>query len=325
VILLHVGGASTASILVSVFVIFFLIFAVSFAFGKIPEGQSRFSAEWFAAWFKASLPRLLVAGAFATILGLAGIFLGDDPGSDDNSVSAASCESSIPPLTGNPITDDRLLAAIDGWEQVADAADSGDVARVQTLYVTTDAHNVTHDIDRPLREADPDLAMDLCLAVVVIENQMATDLDAEVIAREATRVAGFLQEARAIPELAAPAPTASGGGACGQPIGAVTTQQLTTQRFDSAIADMRQVAEQAETAPQDQLSTLFFGDAHNITHDVDGPLREADEQLALDLCESVLTLERQVGNAFDRAVIAEEASRSADLLEEAASALGVTD
>jgi hypothetical protein len=116
-----------------------------------------------------------------------------------------------------------------------------------------------------------------------------------------------------------------GDGPCADPIGAATNQQLTAARFDAAIADMRAVSEQAASASEDELAALFSGDAHNITHDVDGPLRDTDRQLAMDLCESVVVIETQLGGQFDRAAIAEEAAVSADLLEEAARVLGVTD
>jgi hypothetical protein len=326
VILLHVGGASTASIVVSIVVIFFFIFAISFAFGPIPEGESRLSGGRFAAWFRASLPRLVVAGTFAAALGAAGILLGDDPGDDGNAANAANCDAPLAPFTGNPPTEDRLIAAADGWRGIAAAAREGDIDRVRALYYTTDAHNLTHDIDRPLREVDSDLARDMCLAVIVIENQMVTGLDTEVIAREADRVAAFLDEARpAVAALPVPTPGAV-GGACTTPIGAVTDQPLTAQRLQAAVDTMRQIAETAATAPPEGTRTLFFGDAHNITHDIDGPLRAADEDLAVELCRSVLELEQQLGTEdFDAVIVAERADASAASLEAAGRALGISE
>ena len=325
VILLHVGGASTASIVVSIVVIFFFIFAISFAFGPIPEGGSRLSGDRVTAWFRASLPRLAVAGAFAAALGAAGILLGDDPGDDDNAANAATCDAPLAPYTGNPPTEDRLIAAADGWRSIAAAAREDDIDRVRALYYTTDAHNLTHDIDGPLREVDNDLAGDMCLAVIVIENQMLTGLDTEVIARESDRVAAFLDEAR--PAVAA-LPTSSPGptsAVCATPIGAVTDQPLTEDRIGGAVEVLREIAATAATAPQGITRTLFLGDAHNITHDIDGPLRAADEELAIELCRSVLELEQQLAGDFDVGVIVQEAEASAAGLEAAGRALGISE
>jgi hypothetical protein len=326
VILLHIGGASTASIIVSVVVIFFFIFAISFAFGPIPEGGSRFSGDHIGAWFRASLPRLAVAGVFAAALGAAAILLGDDPGDDDNTANASTCEAPLPPFTGIPPTEDRLVAAADGWREIAAAARADDIDRVRTLYYTTDAHNLTHDIDGPLREVDADLARDMCLAVIVIENQMVTGLDTVVIAREADRVAAFLDEAR--PAVAA-IPTASAGpvsDVCDAPIGAVTDQPLTAERIAGAVQVLRDIAATAATAPQGITRTAFLGDAHNITHDIDGPLQTADEALAVELCNTVLELERELASGnFDAAVVTELAEASAAGLEASGRALGITE
>lgn len=323
VISLHIGGASTASVVVSIVVIFFMIFAVSFAFGSIPEGHSRFSGESLRAWLKASAPRLVVSGVFAGALGVAAFQFGDDP--SEGASTSEICETGVPPLSGQALTEVRLLGAIDGMEQMSAAAERGDAERVQTLFVTLDAHNVTHDIDRPLRERDRDLARDLCLSVIVLENQMAGTLDTEVIAREAAAIAGRLQEARGLLDLAAVAITpVPGASVCTQPLGAVTAGPLTPARIGAAAATLREIASQAQTLDAAQLGTLFFGDAHNITHDIDGPLRAADDALAVQLCESVYALEGSFGAELQRDTIERESATSADLLEEAGRALGIT-
>ena len=320
-ITLHIGGASTASVIVSVFLIFFLFFAVSFAFGRIPEGGRRFSSAWIGAWFRASLPRLLVAGAFAGALGLAAVLLGNNPGGSASAGSA--CRQPLAPLTGQAVSQTRLVAAVGGMEQIADTAATGDANRAQTLFFSLDAHNVTHDIDRPLRAVDEKLAYDLCLNVIVLETQMATTLDTEVIEREARALSQQLTSARDVLDFSATPLPGQVMDPCAGPLGVVTNEPLTAQRLQAAIEATRQVSAEAATGDEIELKTMFFGDAHNITHDIDGPLRQADEQLGIDLCNSVLKLEREFSVSFNRRVIADRANETADLLEQAGQTLGI--
>ncbi len=317
----HIGGASTASIIVSVFLIFFLIFAVSFAFGRMPEGGRRLSAAWVGAWFRASVPRLIVAGVFAGALGLAAILLGNNSGAPVTAGSA--CRQPVIPLTGLPVTNARLVGAIAGMERIAEAAAGGDTGEARTLFFSLDAHSVTHDIDRQLRAADDKLAYDLCLNVIVLETQMATTLDLEVIEREANAIAQQLTSARGVLDFSATASPGQVEDPCSQPIGAATNGPLTANRLQAAIGSMRNFAGDAPDVGQLELRAEFLGDAHNITHDIDGPLRQADEQLAVDLCHAVLVIERELSLSFNRQVIAENATLAADLLEEAGRALGI--
>jgi hypothetical protein len=71
------------------------------------------------------------------------------------------------------------------------------------------------------------------------------------------------------------------------------------------------------------LHVRFAGDAHNLTHDIDGPLRRIDPELGIDLCHGVLALEREFASEPDREVIATEAERTASLMEAAGAALGI--
>jgi hypothetical protein len=317
---LHIGGASTASVLVTVTVIFFLIFAVSFAFGDVPTGQRRFSREWIAAWARTSAPRLAIAGLFAAAVFATSSMFG---GSEDNGASAAGCDEGVPPLSGKAVTDARILGAMEGMSRIAEAAENDDIGEAQSLFFTLDAHNLTHDVDAPLRSINPALARDLCLRVIVLENQMAETLDGEVIAREAAAIAVLLDEARA--EIAkAPSPTGiSSSDPCEGPIGAVTDHPLTADRINGVILAYQDLTRRAPEAAQGELQEVFAGDAHNLSHDIDGPLREVDPALAVDLCNSVLVLEREFAGDFSRDLIAIEAEKTARILEEAGQAMGI--
>jgi hypothetical protein len=323
-IALHIGGASTASVVVTLFLIFFLIFAVSFAFGKIPEGHARLSPGWTRDWFRASLPRLLVAGVFAGALGVAAFTIGDNSTSGPASAGDA-CSQPVAPLTRQPLTDQRLAGAIAGMGQIAAAAAAGETARAQALFFTGDTHNVTHDIDSYLRDADSGLARDLCLSVVVLENQMAGTLDANVIEREAVAVSAALTRAGDVVHLSSTATPVQAAEPCAEPIGAVTNEPLTAQRISAAVASMREIEDKTAAADPAGLKAIFFGDAHNITHDIDYPLRQADPVLAVDLCLAVLELEREMSEGFDRSVIKENAADAARLLDEAGRALGIAE
>lgn len=89
------------------------------------------------------------------------------------------CAGSIPPLTTGPVTQERLEAAVRKMGEVQQAAVAGDRATASAAFAG-DTHAVTHDIDQPLRAADPLLARDLCESIVIIEQQFngANDLGA---------------------------------------------------------------------------------------------------------------------------------------------------
>ncbi|HEY5638915.1 MAG TPA: hypothetical protein VIW01_02590 [Dehalococcoidia bacterium] len=318
---LHVGGASTAAVLVTVVAIFFLILAMSFAIGAVPEGQRRFSGEWCAAWFRASLPRIFAAGAFSTLL-----FVGSSLSGSSDTTDAQICDLPLAPLTGQSITSLRLNAAVTGMQEIASAAREGDASAAQSLFYTSDAHNVSHDVAGPLFSADQDLARTLCESVVSLENEIAGELRPEVIAAHAGSTASALQVASAALNLgddAKPIPGAS--GPCALPVGAIGVLPLTDERLVAAVAAFRETAATARAGDVIEASEAFAGDAHNITHDIDGPLRNADAALAVDLCESVSEIERQFATAADTTVIADEAEASAVLLEEAGRLLGITE
>lgn len=319
---LHIGGASAGSVLVVLVALFFLIFAISFAFGGVPEGGRKFSRAWSMAWVKASLPRMVVAGAFCALLFL-GSALSGNSGGASNSV-AATCEQQVAPLTGNPPTEARVTFAIDGMERIAEKAASNDANGARTIFFMEDAHNLTHDIDAALRDENPEMARRLCLSVIVLENQMAaSSIDTGVVAREAAQIAAILGEARTVIDFGAPTPSSLAMGPCGGAIQAVTDEPLTERRVNDAVASMEEVAELVGSGRAEEARQLFFLDAHVITHDIDGPLRREDEQLAVDLCESVVAIETQIGSDFDRAAMQAEAEKAASLLEAAGEALGI--
>lgn len=317
--LLHIGGATPASVAAVVTVIFLLIFAMSFAFGSVPENERRFTKPWLRAWLKASAPRLVIAALFSV-----GVFVGSALWGSASS-AAANCENPLPPLSGGAITDARLVTAIGSLNDMADAADSGDTARVQTLFYTTDAHNLTHDIDRALRQNDAGAAKKLCAHVIALENQIGGPLDLTAISQQTKVIAADLQNARGILAASTIATPITTGGLdpCAQSLPAITTGQLSASRLTVAISELRRAGSFAANGDQNNAQATFVGDPHNLSHDIDGPLRAVDSGLALKLCQSIVAIELHLGDKYDAQTMQTEAEKAADLIQQAGLALGI--
>ena len=109
------------------------------------------------------------------------------------SVCAGSIGSSIQPLTTGPITKERLEAAAQKMREVQQTAAAGDDASARAAF-SGDTHAVTHDIDRPLRAADPVLARDLCESILAIELEFRGAGDLKAVAAEAGVSAQLLED-----------------------------------------------------------------------------------------------------------------------------------
>ena len=110
---------------------------------------------------------------------------------------------------------------------------------------------------------------------------------------------------------------------CEKPIGAITSDPLTADRLQAVIAQLHEVSSLAESGDQAGAEALFAGDAHNITHDIDGPLRGNNEQLAIDLCLAVTEIERNLGANYNAEIVASKAAETADYIEQGGRALGI--
>jgi len=319
-ILLHIGGASGATVAVTVIVIFFLIFSLSFAFGSVPEGGRRLSGEWIAAWFRASLPRLIVAGAFSAAL----FFASSLPGGGGSQADEAICGRSVAPLSSQPVTDARIVSAILGLNAVAEAAAGEDADAVRVAFAG-ETHNLTHDIDASVRPRDPGLAAQICRRVLTIEQEVAAQApDMTRVQEAAGGLADLLRQAQTPASTGAPSATAMPllVSPCNFPLPRLTENPITEERLDDAIEGMRAAAAAAEAGDEETVRAILIGDAHTLTHDIDPPLRAADEQLAIDLCKAVTDVEVQASREFDAEVIRTQANADAGLLERAKVALG---
>ncbi len=115
-----------------------------------------------------------------------------------------------------------------------------------------------------------------------------------------------------------------GSSACDSPLAAVgesDISQLGFQTEDVAFTRMIEAAVVGSVQAATEVWHTNESEVHNFTHSVDQPLREADEDLAKDLCEAVNALEEELINErVDR--IAIEATRIRELLRDTAEALG---
>ena len=116
----------------------------------------------------------------------------------------------------------------------------------------------------------------------------------------------------------------NGGGnnACDNALPPLGKSDISQAGFQAEDAGLAKVIQAASAGNLPAAEEAFYGDVHNFTHNADQPLRPVDEELARDLCESVIHIEEEL--AIDRRVdvIASDAARIRALLRDAAEALG---
>jgi len=105
-------------------------------------------------------------------------------------------------------------------------------------------------------------------------------------------------------------------------IPALNAEPLTDSAFKAADSDLATVVELASGGDVDRAQAAFVG-PHALTHNVDGPLRQADETLAVRLCNEVVVIEEELAAGRDPSVVAEQARKIREVLSAAAAALGL--
>ena len=114
-------------------------------------------------------------------------------------------------------------------------------------------------------------------------------------------------------------------GVCAAPIPAITSARVTMARLEGAVMKMNEVQLAADSGDLVAARAAFAGDTHNVTHDIDQPLRAANPELARDLCESILSLEQQFAGSPDLQAVPAESGIAANLLQESGGALDLID
>jgi hypothetical protein len=116
----------------------------------------------------------------------------------------------------------------------------------------------------------------------------------------------------------------NGGGnnACNNALPPLGKSDISQAGFQAEDAGLAKVIQAATAANLPAAEDAFYGTIHSFTHNVDPSLRPLDEDLAKDLCASVIHIEEEL--AIDRRVdvIATDAARIRALLRDAAEALG---
>ena len=116
----------------------------------------------------------------------------------------------------------------------------------------------------------------------------------------------------------------SGGGGnnvCDNALVPLGKSDISQAGFQAEDAGLAKVIQAASASDLTATEAAFFGDVHNFTHNADPPLRAVDEQMAKDLCNSVIRIEEDlIDPRVD--IIATDAARIRELLRDGAEALG---
>ncbi len=116
-----------------------------------------------------------------------------------------------------------------------------------------------------------------------------------------------------------------GGSACNDPLPPLGDSDISQLGFEMEDVGLTMMAEAISVGNLESATEFWYdndSEVHDFTHDVDAPLREADEELAKELCEAVISIEEEL--ALDRrpSVVARQATRIRDILRDVAEALG---
>ncbi len=113
-----------------------------------------------------------------------------------------------------------------------------------------------------------------------------------------------------------------GGNPCDNPLAPLGDSEISQMGFQAEDAGLARVVQAATAGNLEAAESAFFGDVHNFTHNVDAPLREVDEELAIELCEEITEIEEELAFGRRLSFIAGQATRIRELLQDAAEALG---
>ncbi len=115
-----------------------------------------------------------------------------------------------------------------------------------------------------------------------------------------------------------------GGSACDDPLATLGQSEISQLGFQTQDVGLTRMIAATSAGNLESATEVWYdndSEVHNFTHNVDTPLRQADEELAKELCEAVIRFEDElISERVGR--IATEAIRVRDLLRDAAEALG---
>ena len=118
-----------------------------------------------------------------------GVVLLVDGGSSD------PCGDALPPLSGGQadVSQEGFNDEDAGLTQVIQAAEAGNIPAVEAAFFG-EVHNFTHNVDPAIREADEELAKEICGVVIELEEELAFERRTDVIARQAAQIREMLRD-----------------------------------------------------------------------------------------------------------------------------------
>ncbi|MEO6197229.1 MAG: hypothetical protein ABIP58_03885, partial [Dehalococcoidia bacterium] len=88
----------------------------------------------------------------------------------------------------------------------------------------------------------------------------------------------------------------SSGSTCDSALAPLGTSIVDADAFVEEDAGLTRVLGLLEQGDRQAAEAAFYGPVHNFMHNVDPPLREADEAMAKDLCRAVIDLENKLAS-----------------------------
>lgn len=113
-----------------------------------------------------------------------------------------------------------------------------------------------------------------------------------------------------------------GGGTCDQELPPLGVSEISQAAFDQEVESLDRVIEFLNAGDRAGADAAFYGDTHSFTHNVDPPLRQQDEELAKQLCETVLDVEEALFESAPTSTTALLMTDLRNLIQNAAVALG---
>lgn len=114
-----------------------------------------------------------------------------------------------------------------------------------------------------------------------------------------------------------------GGGTCDQELPPLPQgTEISQAAFDEEYVALTRVIEFLNAGDRAAADAAFYGETHGFTHNIDPPVRAQDEELAKELCQTVLDVEEALFESSSTASVAILMTDLRALVADAAVALG---
>ena len=113
-----------------------------------------------------------------------------------------------------------------------------------------------------------------------------------------------------------------GGSTCDEPLVPLDTSDTSAAGFAQEDTGMGKFVDLLNRGDIKGAQDSFYGPVHNFTHNADPPVRAKDEELAKELCRSVIDIEESLSGGTSAPDLVVKAQRVRNLLRDGAVALG---